>query len=118
MAASALDRPAAGGGGRGLQPDRYWLALGLLGQLFFSGCFVVQWIASERRRNSVVPRAFWYLSLAGGATLLGYAIYKRDPVFILGQGAGLLIYARNLWFTYRRPAAAGGGAGGGGSTQL
>ena len=96
-----------------MQPDRYWLALGLLGQVLFSGRFLVQWIASERRRTSVVPRAFWYLSIAGGATLLGYAIYKRDPVFILGQGAGLLIYARNLWFTYRKPAPAIVGAGGG-----
>jgi lipid-A-disaccharide synthase-like uncharacterized protein len=84
-----------------LQPDRYWLALGLLGQLLFSGRFLVQWIASERRKISIVPRSFWYLSIAGGATLLGYAIYKQDPVFILGQSAGLLIYARNLWFTYR-----------------
>ena len=96
-----------------MQPDRYWLALGLLGQALFSGRFLVQWIASERRRTSVVPRAFWYLSIAGGATLLGYAIYKRDPVFILGQGAGLLIYARNLWFTYRKPAPTIAGAGGG-----
>lgn len=99
-----------------MQPDRYWLALGLLGQLLFSGRFLVQWIASERRKTSVVPRTFWYLSIAGGATLLGYAIYKRDPVFILGQSAGLLIYARNLWFTYR-PGTHGaqrmdGGAGG------
>ena len=99
-----------------MQPDRYWLALGLLGQLLFSGRFLVQWIASERRKTSIVPRSFWYLSIAGGATLLGYALYKRDPVFILGQGAGLLIYARNLWFTYRPGATAtrgtDGGAGG------
>ena len=99
-----------------MQPDRYWLALGLLGQLLFSGRFLVQWIASERRKTSVVPRSFWYLSIGGGATLLGYAIYKQDPVFILGQSAGLLIYARNLWFTYR-PGTHGvqrmdGGAGG------
>jgi lipid-A-disaccharide synthase-like uncharacterized protein len=51
-------------------------------------------------KASVVPRSFWYLSLAGGAALLGYAIFKRDPVFILGQSAGLLIYSRNLWLTY------------------
>lgn len=84
-----------------MQPDRLWLALGLLGQFLFSGRFLVQWIASERRKASVVPRSFWYLSLAGGATLLAYAIWKRDPVFILGQGAGLFIYSRNLWLTYR-----------------
>ncbi len=84
-----------------MHPDRYWLAVGLLGQLLFSGRFLVQWIASERLKTSVVPRSFWFFSLAGGAALLGYAIYKRDPVFILGQSAGLLIYSRNLWFTYR-----------------
>jgi lipid-A-disaccharide synthase-like uncharacterized protein len=57
-------------------------------------------------KASVVPRAFWYLSLAGGLVLTGYAIHKRDPVFMLGQGAGLLIYARNLWFSLdRKPAA-------------
>ena len=102
-----------------MQPDRYWLALGLLGQLLFSGRFLVQWIASERRKTSIVPRSFWYLSIAGGATLLGYAIYKRDPVFILGQSAGLLIYARNLWFTYRpgKPAARGREEGDGGQAE-
>jgi lipid-A-disaccharide synthase-like uncharacterized protein len=59
-------------------------------------------------KASVVPRSFWYLSLAGGAALLGYAIYRRDPVFMLGQSGGLLIYSRNLWFTLRpgRPPAA------------
>jgi lipid-A-disaccharide synthase-like uncharacterized protein len=50
-------------------------------------------------KASVVPRPFWYLSLAGGAVLTVYALHRRDPVFVLGQGAGLLIYARNLWFT-------------------
>ncbi|HXO27334.1 MAG TPA: lipid-A-disaccharide synthase N-terminal domain-containing protein [Thermoanaerobaculia bacterium] len=88
----------------------------MLGQLLFSGRFLVQWVASERRKTSIVPRSFWYLSIAGGATLLGYALYKRDPVFILGQSAGLLIYARNLWFTYRpgEKAARGGESGAGG----
>ena len=91
-----------------MQPDRYWLAIGLLGQALFSARFLVQWLASERLKTSVVPRSFWYLSMVGGAVLLAYAIAKRDPVFILGQGAGLLIYGRNLWFTYR-PAASGAG---------
>ena len=81
--------------------EQAWLTLGLLGQALFSARFVVQWIASERRRRSVVPRAFWYFSAGGGLTLLAYAIYRRDPVFIIGQGAGLVVYARNLWFIHR-----------------
>jgi lipid-A-disaccharide synthase-like uncharacterized protein len=86
--------------------DQVWLAVGLLGQAFFSARFLVQWIASERRKRSVVPRAFWYFSIGGGLTLLAYAIYRRDPVFILGQGAGLFVYARNLWFIRRAPPSA------------
>jgi lipid-A-disaccharide synthase-like uncharacterized protein len=81
--------------------EQLWLAIGLLGQALFSARFFVQWIASERRRRSVVPRAFWYFSMGGGITLLAYAIYRRDPVFIIGQGAGLFVYARNLWFIHR-----------------
>ena len=73
-----------------------WLAVGFLGQALFSGRFFVQWIASERRRRSVIPTAFWWLSLAGGGTLLAYAIHRGDPVFILGQAAGLVVYVRNL----------------------
>ena len=85
--------------------DQVWLGIGLLGQALFSARFLVQWIASERRRRSVVPLAFWYFSVGGGLTLLAYAIYRRDPVFILGQGAGLFVYARNLWLIHRAPAA-------------
>jgi len=73
-----------------------WLLLGLGAQAFFAGRFLVQWIVSERRRRVVIPRSFWYLSLAGSALLLVYAIHRRDPVFILGQAAGLVVYARNL----------------------
>jgi lipid-A-disaccharide synthase-like uncharacterized protein len=83
--------------------DHLWLGIGLLGQALFSARFLVQWIASERRKRSVVPLAFWYFSVGGGLTLLAYAIYRRDPVFILGQTAGLLVYARNLWLIYRAP---------------
>jgi lipid-A-disaccharide synthase-like uncharacterized protein len=85
-------------------PDQLWLSIGLLGQALFSARFIVQWIASERRKRSVVPRAFWYFSVGGGITLLAYAIYRRDPVFIIGQGAGLFVYARNLWFIHRQAA--------------
>ena len=87
--------------------EQLWLTIGLLGQALFSARFLVQWIASERRRQSVVPPAFWYFSVGGGVTLLAYAIYRRDPVFIIGQSAGLFVYARNLWFIHRpAPSAA------------
>jgi len=83
-----------------------WLAAGFLGQALFSGRFLVQWIASERRRASVVPLAFWWLSVGGGLFLLAYSIHRRDAVFIAGQSAGLVVYARNLVLRRReRPAA-------------
>ena len=78
-----------------------WIAFGLGGQLMFSLRFLVQWLASERQGRSVVPLAFWYFSIAGGVILFCYAVYRRDPVFILGQSAGLVIYLRNLWLIYR-----------------
>jgi len=74
-----------------------WVLFGLFGQLMFTGRFLVQWIASERARKSVIPVVFWYFSLAGGMILLSYAIYRKDPVFILGQSLGVFIYCRNLW---------------------
>ena len=77
-----------------------WVFFGFFAQLMFTGRFLVQWIASERARRSVMPVAFWYFSLAGGAMLLAYAIYRRDPVFMLGQSLGVLIYARNLWLIH------------------
>lgn len=73
-----------------------WLIIGFLGQGLFSARFLVQWIVSERRSESVIPVAFWVFSIFGGAFLLAYAIYRKDPVFILGQAAGMLVYARNL----------------------
>lgn len=82
-----------------------WLAVGVVGQILFFMRFFVQWLASERARESVVPAAFWYFSLAGGMTLLAYAIYRRDPVFIAGQGAGLFIYIRNLYFILSKNSA-------------
>jgi lipid-A-disaccharide synthase-like uncharacterized protein len=84
-----------------MNADHVWVAIGFVGQAIFSARFTVQWIASERARRSVMPLAFWFLSLAGGLTLLAYAIYRRDPVFIAGQGAGLVVYARNLYLIYR-----------------
>ena len=73
-----------------------WIVLGLLGQGVFSARFLVQWIESERAGRSVVPDSFWWLSIAGSMMLLVYAIWRRDPVFVLGQSAGFVIYARNL----------------------
>ncbi len=81
--------------------EHVWVGIGLLGQALFSARFLVQWIATERKRQSVVPRQFWYFSVGGGLTLLAYAIYRLDPVFILGQAAGLLVYSRNLYFIHR-----------------
>ena len=75
--------------------------VGLIGQLFFTARFVVQWIASDRAGRSVVPLAFWFFSIGGGIVLFGYALYRRDPVFILGQGAGVFIYVRNLMLIAR-----------------
>ncbi|KPK99455.1 MAG: hypothetical protein AMK75_06420 [Planctomycetes bacterium SM23_65] len=79
-----------------------WLVLGFLAQALFASRFVVQWISSERAGQSIVPIAFWYLSLAGALLLLIYAIYRRDPVFILGQSMGGFIYARNLALIRRK----------------
>lgn len=75
----------------------WWIMVGLAGQALFTARFLVQWLASEKARKSVMPVAFWWFSIGGGAILLLYALYRRDPVFILGQGMGLFIYVRNLW---------------------
>ena len=77
-----------------------WVGFGHAGQLLFTARFLVQWLASEKARKSVMPVAFWYFSMAGGVVLFAYAIYRRDPVFILGQSMGLVIYARNLWLIH------------------
>ena len=78
-----------------------WLGVGFLGQTMFFMRFFMQWLHSERQRRSVIPIVFWYFSLAGGVILLTYAIYRQDPVFILGQSTGILIYLRNLYFIQR-----------------
>lgn len=81
--------------------QQLWLGIGFLGQALFSMRFLIQWIATERIRRSVVPVAFWYFSIVGGITLLAYAIYRKDPVFIVGQAVGLVVYGRNLYFIWR-----------------
>ena len=78
-----------------------WVIIGFVGQFFFSMRFIIQWLASEKVRKSIVPTAFWYFSLLGGLTLLAYALHKQDPVFILGQGLGVFIYLRNIYFLVR-----------------
>ncbi|MCO6384087.1 MAG: lipid-A-disaccharide synthase N-terminal domain-containing protein [Vannielia sp.] len=78
----------------------WWVIIGLGGQLMFTARFLVQWIASERARASVVPLAFWYFSIGGGVILLAYALYRKDPVFVLGQAMGLGIYLRNLYLIH------------------
>ena len=78
-----------------------WLIIGFIGQAFFFMRFVVQWIASERARKSIIPNAFWFFSIGGGIVLLIYAIYREDPVFIVGQATGLFIYLRNIVFIRR-----------------
>jgi lipid-A-disaccharide synthase-like uncharacterized protein len=77
-----------------------WILAGLGGQFLFMARFLVQWVASEKARRSVIPVAFWWLSIAGAVILLAYAIWRRDPVFILGQSLGLVVYGRNLWLIH------------------
>ncbi len=83
-----------------------WIALGFLAQAMFMMRFVVQWLASERAGRSVIPIAFWFFSVSGGSLLLIYAIKRQDPVFIAGQGLGLVIYFRNLWLIFRERQSA------------
>jgi lipid-A-disaccharide synthase-like uncharacterized protein len=79
----------------------WWVVLGFVAQAFFTMRFLVQWIASEKVGKSVIPIAFWWCSIGGGLLLFVYALYRRDPVFILGQGFGVFVYLRNLQFVMR-----------------
>ncbi|MBH3411412.1 MULTISPECIES: lipid-A-disaccharide synthase N-terminal domain-containing protein [Pseudomonas] len=76
--------------------ETLWLIVGFAGQVVFTGRFVLQWLYSEFKKRSVIPVGFWYLSMLGSALLLVYAIYREDPVFIIGQSFGLVVYLRNL----------------------
>lgn len=89
------------GPGSILNPEYVWLAIGFLGQILFSMRFLVQWIASEKKGESIMPVAFWYFSIGGGLFLLAYSIWKLDPVFIVGQSLGIFIYTRNLYLIHR-----------------
>ncbi|MBN8924908.1 MAG: lipid-A-disaccharide synthase N-terminal domain-containing protein [Rhodanobacter sp.] len=84
-----------------------WLLLGAVGQAVFTSRFLLQWVYSERRGYSAIPLMFWYASIVGAALLLGYAVHLRDPVFIAGQGGGMLIYLRNLQLRWREAHDAG-----------
>jgi len=83
-----------------LETEHIWLAIGFAGQLLFTARFLVQWLASETRKMSYIPIAFWYFSISGGILLFAYSIYRQDPVFILGQSFGLLIYSRTLYLIH------------------
>lgn len=89
--------------------DRIWVLVGFMGQALFTARFVVQWFKSEIVGKSVIPLAFWYFSVGGGVILLAYAIHKADPVFIAGQGGGLIVYARNLYLIFREKKRAKAG---------
>ena len=80
-----------------------WFITGMTGEFVFFLRFVVQWLASERRKKTVIPMAFWYLSLAGTVMVLTYALYKVDPVFILAYSLNIFIYVRNLHIARRYP---------------
>lgn len=80
----------------------FWTLLGFGGQILFFSRFLYQWIISEKRKESVIPTGFWFFSLGGGFLLLIYAIHINDPVFILGQSTGFMIYLRNLMLIYRK----------------
>jgi lipid-A-disaccharide synthase-like uncharacterized protein len=82
-----------------------WLGIGLVGQALFFMRFFVQWIASERKGKSVIPKAFWYFSILGGLTLLVYALHQRDLVFTIGQATGVFIYGRNIVLSKRAPGS-------------
>ena len=81
----------------------WWVVFGLSAQILFAGRMLVQWYATEKEKRSVVPVAFWWLSIVGGLMLFAYGIYRQDLVIILGQCLGIVVYSRNLWFIYAEP---------------
>lgn len=84
-----------------------WLCVGFAGQILFGSRFIVQWLVSEYRGESVVPVQFWYLSIGGSLLLFLYATYRIDPVFMVGQSGGLFIYVRNLFLLENGRSTAG-----------
>jgi len=84
----------------------FWLAFGLVAQLFFTARFLVQWISSERAGKSIVPMAFWFFSMGGGLMTLVYGIVKREPVIIVGQALATIIYIRNIMLIVKNRGSA------------
>jgi lipid-A-disaccharide synthase-like uncharacterized protein len=84
--------------------DNFWTLFGFVGQALFTGRFVVQWLYSERLKQSLMPRSFWILSISGSLMLFAYATAVMDPVIMLGQSLGLVIYSRNLILLQRSGA--------------
>ncbi|WP_417668847.1 lipid-A-disaccharide synthase N-terminal domain-containing protein [Roseibium sp.] len=84
-----------------IQNFDFWLIFGLIAQAMFMMRFMVQWIASERVGRSIVPIAFWFFSIGGGVMLFVYGLVRKEPILILGQGLGLIIYFRNLWLIFK-----------------
>ena len=91
------------------QPEKIMIVVGFAGQGLFAMRFIIQWLSSEKQAKSVIPIAFWYFSIGGGSVLFLYAIWRQDLVFMSGQGLGLFIYLRNLYFVRRSRATMGGG---------
>ena len=90
------------------QPEKIMIVVGFAGQGLFAMRFIIQWLSSEKQAKSVIPIAFWYFSIGGGSVLFLYAIWRQDLVFMSGQGLGLFIYLRNLYFVRRLRASMGG----------
>lgn len=84
-----------------LSSETLWFGIGMIGQTMFSMRFIVQWLASEKAKKSIIPNLFWYFSIGGGSLLLAYSLYRHDPIFILGQSMGLFVYLRNLYLIIR-----------------
>ena len=98
-----------------MKPDSwasFWLIVGFTGQGLFTARFIVQWVASEKKRDVTVPLSFWWLSLLGGMSLLSYAISRRDPVIIVGQAMGIFVYIRNMMLAAQAKRLVGAAAGG------
>lgn len=88
-----------------LDKEHIWLAIGFAGQALFTARFLVQWLVSEKQKQSVVPVAFWYFSIGGGMLLFAYSLYRLDPVFIAGQSLGVFVYSRNLYLIHKAAQA-------------
>lgn len=90
----------------GWNDSLFWIVFGGVAQAMFFARFLVQWVASERAGRSYIPVAFWYLSLVGAGMMLVYAVHREEPIFLLGQGVGWFVYARNLVLLRREGASA------------